>query len=95
MTETMESPYTKRMPRKKKTTAKYDYPTLCKKIREEEGNKTQSQMADLIGVSEDTWANWENGRTIPSADALMELIQIRANRRLINLKGLFDSILDS
>lgn len=28
-------------------------------------NLTQKQAGEKVGVSEDTWANWENARTFP------------------------------
>jgi transcriptional regulator with XRE-family HTH domain len=41
--------------------------------KEKEGQPTQKQVADVIGYTRDTYANWENDRGEPPNDALRGL----------------------
>lgn len=86
MTDVQKMAYNARMARKK-TDRRYDLAALCLEIREEEG-ATQSEMAKLLGITEDAYANWERGRAYPSAEYLIDLLKIRAKRRQVSLKAL-------
>ncbi len=37
------------------------------------GNKTQTEMGNIYGVSQQTWFSWESGRTTPSNDILLKM----------------------
>lgn len=45
-----------------------------------ESKLTQRQIADALAVSEDTVANWENGRSIPK----LEIWQVKTLCRLLS-----------
>lgn len=36
-------------------------------------NLTQKQAGKLVGVSADTWANWENQKTFPDVQKIVEI----------------------
>lgn len=61
---------------------------LCKEIRAEEAPCSQREMAERLGVAKSTYESWEAGKAKPNAEALIKLLQIRAERRSINLKAL-------
>ncbi len=48
---------------------------IAKRIRELrlERKLSQNQMADLLSVSQDTISFWENGKSLPSAEYLIEI----------------------
>ncbi|MFP7243119.1 helix-turn-helix transcriptional regulator [Pediococcus pentosaceus] len=37
-------------------------------------NMTQNQAAKAVGVSKDTWANWEIGKTLPNVVSVNKII---------------------
>ena len=61
---------------------------LCKEIRSEEAPCSQREMAFRLGVAKSTYESWEASKAKPNAEALIKLLQIRAERRSINLKAL-------
>lgn len=36
-------------------------------------NLTQKQAGQLVGVTGDTWANWEKGKTFPDVQKIVEI----------------------
>ncbi len=48
---------------------------IGKRIREVrlERKLSQNQMADLLSVSQDTISLWENGKSVPTAEYLIEI----------------------
>ena len=36
-------------------------------------NLTQKQAGQLVGVTADTWANWENQKTFPDVQKIIEI----------------------
>lgn len=38
-------------------------------------NLTQKQAAERVGVSEDTWANWEKAKTFPDVPKIKKIEQ--------------------
>ena len=53
-----------------------DLAILCRDIREEM-HLTQKQIAELVGVTETTYANWEHNRTQPTGQAIYKLLKLR------------------
>ena len=37
---------------------------------------TQSQMAEIVGVTGTAWANYENCRTVPNNDVVQRIVKI-------------------
>lgn len=55
------------------------------KVLRAEKDVTQLQAAELIGVHQQTWRNWENGRTYPDKDQI-DKICIAFNVKIQDLK---------
>lgn len=49
--------------------------TFCRNLKEirKSCSLTQKQVADILGVVESCYANWEQGRTEPSIEMLRKL----------------------
>ncbi|HFI0216972.1 TPA: helix-turn-helix transcriptional regulator [Streptococcus suis] len=39
-------------------------------------NLTQKQAGQLVGVTADTWANWENQKTFPDVQKIVEIEKV-------------------
>lgn len=37
------------------------------------GNKTQNEMANIYGVTQQTWFSWETGRTVPNNETMLKM----------------------
>lgn len=37
------------------------------------GEKTQNEMANIYGVSQQTWYSWEIGRTVPNNETMLKM----------------------
>lgn len=37
------------------------------------GKKTQNEMANIYGVSQQTWYSWEIGRTVPNNETMLKM----------------------
>lgn len=62
---------------------------LCKSIRQEIGY-TQRELALELGAGESSIRAWESGLRLPSGDHFLQLLEIRAEKRGINLNGLLN-----
>lgn len=72
--------YNGAMPKQNESIPDTDLAILCRQIRQETG-LTQKEIALLVGVSEDSYANWENGRHKPTGQAVYKLVQIQNKHR--------------
>lgn len=43
---------------------------FCDRLKEIRGEKTQAEIARLLGVKQQNWARWENGVVFPGAETL-------------------------
>ena len=43
---------------------------FCERLRELRGDKSQADIARLLGVKQQNWARWENGVVFPGAETL-------------------------
>ncbi|WP_238141493.1 helix-turn-helix transcriptional regulator [Streptococcus suis] len=51
-------------------------------------NLTQKQAGQLVGVTADTWANWENQKTFPDVQKIIEIEKaFNVNYNDINFLG--------
>lgn len=37
------------------------------------GDKTQNEMANIYGVTQQTWFSWETGRTVPNNETMLKM----------------------
>ena len=37
------------------------------------GDKTQNEMANIYGVTQQTWFSWETGRTVPNNETRLKM----------------------
>ena len=51
---------------------------ISHRLREvrEQYEYTQSQIAELLNVTQQTYSSYENGRTMPNSDVLLELSKL-------------------
>ena len=49
------------------------FKTQLKKLREENGYKSQQSFADAIGVSQSTVGNWESGTREPNLNLILKI----------------------
>ncbi len=52
-----------------------DFSTILKELRTEKG-LTQSSLAELLGITQDSISLWENGKRIPDTQYLVKLADI-------------------
>jgi len=43
---------------------------FCERLKELRGDKSQAEIARLLGVKQQNWARWENGVVFPGAETL-------------------------
>ena len=43
---------------------------FCDRLKELRGEKSQAEIARLLGVKQQNWARWENGVVFPGAETL-------------------------
>ena len=43
---------------------------FCERLRELRGEKSQADVARLLGVKQQNWARWENGVVFPGAETI-------------------------
>lgn len=43
---------------------------FCERLKELRGEKSQAEIARLLGVKQQNWARWENGVVFPGAETL-------------------------
>jgi len=43
---------------------------FCDRLKELRGDKSQAEVARLLGVKQQNWARWENGIVFPGAETL-------------------------
>jgi transcriptional regulator with XRE-family HTH domain len=48
---------------------------FAERLRAERGNRSQSQMAELLGMKQPMYARYESGATLPSAELLFNICQ--------------------
>lgn len=64
-----------------------EYSSLCPEVREEE-DLSVPEMAKLVEVSDDAYCKWEQGKSKPTAKNFIDILNVRAKRRGMNLRGL-------
>lgn len=49
---------------------------IAKKLVELRGERTQEEMADMLGVGQSTYAMWESGKRMPSDEKKIKIAEL-------------------
>lgn len=55
------------------------------------GDRTQANMADMLGVAQQTYAHWESGGAVPRIPVMLKLEQLTG----VSKEQLFSDVFDS